>query len=52
VTGPSTLTSTADRRAWWREESIRVGTDWRSVFQFHCEIVDRLRTHSSLWVSS
>ena len=42
-----TVGSTTDRRQWWREEAIRTQTDWRSLIELHCAIVDRLRASSS-----
>jgi hypothetical protein len=47
VTAPSTMNS----REWWADESIRAGTDWKSLIELHCAIVDRLRANSS-WASS
>jgi hypothetical protein len=43
VTAPSTM----DRRDWWRDEAIRTRTDWKSLIELHCAIVDRLRASSS-----
>jgi hypothetical protein len=43
-----TAPSTDDWRAYWAVH----GTSWRTLFQLHCEIVDRLRSNSSLWVST
>jgi hypothetical protein len=38
-------------RQWWAVESARAGSNWRSIFELHCEIIDRLRS-SALWASS
>ena len=46
-TSTGTVPSTMDRREWWADESVRIGTDWRSLFELHCQIVDRLRASSS-----
>ena len=43
--------STTDQRQLWREEAIRTRTDWKSLIELHCAIVDRLRASSS-WTSS
>jgi len=43
-----TIPSTADAREFWRIH----GTSWRSVFELHAAIVNRLQATSSLWVSS
>lgn len=45
ITIPSTID---DLRLYWRVH----GTSWRNLFDLHCEIVDRLRANSSLWISS
>jgi hypothetical protein len=50
LTAVSTGTNPSEWRVWWREEAIRTGTDWRSLFELHCQIVDRLRASSS-WAS-
>jgi hypothetical protein len=42
-----TAPSTADWRDWWADESVRIGTDWKSLIELHCAIVDRLRASSS-----
>ena len=39
--------STADLRQWWIDESVRTRTDWKSLIELHCQIVDRLRASSS-----
>jgi hypothetical protein len=38
-----TSLSTANWRRWWADESERTGTTWRSLFESHCSVVDRLR---------
>jgi hypothetical protein len=43
----TTISSALDSREYWRVH----GTSWRSLFELHCEIVDRLRASSSCWVS-
>ena len=45
-----TAPSTTDWREWWADESVRTGSNWRSLFELHCQIVDRLRASSS-WAS-
>jgi hypothetical protein len=47
-----TARSTDNWRQWWATEAERIGSNWRSIFQLHCEIVDRLRATSSWAVSS
>ena len=42
-----TVGSTTDQRQWWADESVRTRTDWRSLIELHCQIVDRLRASSS-----
>jgi len=39
-------------RQWWATESVRIGTNWRSLISLHTDIVNRLQRESSLWVSS
>jgi hypothetical protein len=46
LTVSSTGTDAAGRREFWAAESERTGTNWRSLFESHCSVVDRLRaTH-------
>jgi hypothetical protein len=47
-----TAASTANVREWWAAESARIGSNWHSLFELHCSIVDRLRSNSSSWRSS
>jgi hypothetical protein len=47
VTAPSTM----DRREWWADESVRVGTNWQSLISLHFAICNRLQASSS-WRSS
>jgi hypothetical protein len=46
---PSEITpSSGDAREYWRVH----GTTWRSLFELHAAIVNRLQAASSLWFSS
>jgi hypothetical protein len=47
-----TASSTTNWREWWREESVRVGSDWQSIIALHLQICARLRAASSSWSSS
>jgi hypothetical protein len=48
ATRPSTGTDAAGWRRFWADESIRVGTNWRSLLSL-LEICDHLRAASSSW---
>jgi hypothetical protein len=52
ATLPSTGTDAAGWRRFWADESIRVGTNWRSLLSLHLEICDHLRAASSSWCRS
>jgi hypothetical protein len=43
--------STANAREFWRAESARIGSNWKSLIQLHFEICNRLQASSS-WGSS
>jgi hypothetical protein len=50
ATVTSTGTDPAGWRRWWRIESARSGSDWRSLINLHFEICNRLQAISSSWV--
>jgi hypothetical protein len=39
--------STANAREWWRAESERIGSNWRSLIEPHFQICERLQAASS-----
>jgi hypothetical protein len=49
ITIRSTGCCPADWRQWWRIESERIGTNWRSLIELDLEICDDLRASSSSW---
>jgi len=47
-----TASSTSDWRGWWREESIRTGTDWPTLAWQHVGALSVVRTFCSSGASS
>ena len=42
-----TAPSTVDWHQWWQVEAKTNGSDWKSLIELHCAIVNRLRASSS-----
>jgi hypothetical protein len=38
-----TGTNSSEWRQWWRAESTRTGTDWRTLLDQHLDVFNRLR---------
>jgi hypothetical protein len=47
ITAVSTGTNPSEWRVWWQVEAGTTGTDWKSLIELHCAILDRLRASSS-----
>jgi hypothetical protein len=45
LTVTSTGTNPSEWQAWWREEAIRTGSDWRSLLRQHQGVFRRLCEH-------